>query len=98
LIELALLALQYREVHRSSIDPRGRTGLEPRHRQPSILELLRKVDGGCLSGTPASDSRTRPDVNATAQEGAGRDYNRTGAEASALQSFDTMHRPRSVIE
>src|SRR5690606_8629143 len=64
---------------------RRRAGLEARHLEPDTLELLGEVYHRRVAGPPTGDARGRADVDAAAQEGAGRDDDGARAEATSLE-------------
>src|SRR5688500_18914912 len=91
LVDLALLPLQRREIHRSSIDARRRPRLEATYDETEQLELLCEINRRQLARPPAGYPCVRPDVNASTQEGAGRDHDRVGTKATLLQRLHTAH-------
>jgi hypothetical protein len=80
--------LQTGEVDRAAVDPRRRSGLETRDLEPRGVELFRQMCRRGLASAAAGQARLGADVNPTAQERAGRDHDRTGAEASPFERLD----------
>ncbi len=91
LIDLAFLSLQGGEVHCATVDPRRRTGLEPRHLESRAVELLRKVGCGCLAGASAGDASADADVHPAAEKGSGREHDGPRAEQPSLDSLDARY-------
>src|SRR5438477_5641866 len=91
LLDLAVLALQVRQIDGSPIDTRRRPGLEARNLQPELLELLGEMDRGRLAGPAAGDLCLGPDVDASAQERARRHHDGTRPEATSFERFDALY-------
>ena len=66
LLDLAFLDFQDREINGSSVDSWWRTGLETRHCQACLLQLLSKVSTRSLPRSTTGDLCSRSDVDSTA--------------------------------
>ena len=86
LLYLAILSLNLRVVHRSTIDSGRRPRLEPLDREPRFLELFREVSRGRLPRPSAGQTGLRPDMDPASQERSGRYHHCAAGEHPPLES------------
>src|SRR5688500_17051440 len=93
LLDLARLDLELRVVHRTAIDSRRSSCLEPRNRQSHSFQLLGEVRHGVFACPSTGNPRLGSDVDATTQEGPGGDHDAARSESSPFESLYTRYPP-----
>ena len=89
MLDLTLLSLQARKVRGAAVDARGGSCLEARDLESGAFELLGQMSRCGFSSPASGETHLGADVNPTAKEGAGRDYDAARAEASPLERLDS---------
>ncbi|MEY9611533.1 hypothetical protein ABIF21_004407 [Bradyrhizobium elkanii] len=77
-------------VDRSAVEARRRSGLEPAERKPCPFEGSRQAHGRRLAD-PARRPILLPEMDQTAQKGAGRDDNRTRRQPATIAQANAGH-------
>ena len=85
LLDLTILSLYLREVHRTPINSWRCSRLEPLDSQSGSFELFREMRRRRFSRTPAGKARLRADVNSASKESAGSYHDRPAREYPALE-------------
>ena len=93
LLDLALLYLEYRIIHGSSVYARRSAGLESSNGETRLLELFSEVSCGSFSCSTAGQMCLGANVDPTAQKRSGSDYYASRAETSPLERYDTEYTP-----